>query len=402
MFLRRPLALLPLLLTAACSDTQDTQLVGSKYALTSVVIDANNERFTYIQGADALEGHFTNEYAIEVPGNAVTMSGAGHLFVGLAEEPTWVRYSITESGTIEESGRLSLLNLGATSIDFGNAFVDETTAVSVLSQQAIAVVWNPSTMTITGEVDLSHLLHPDYPVEVWTTVAHEGLVYIPGRWTNWDEGTMRQLVSLTIVDPKARVVVGVAEDDRCSNGGQVSFDAEGYGYVMSDGRTNAAQMFARVKGESVPQNCLLRIPPGGTDFEDDYFYSVPALTGGLQVIGEMGTGAQGSGFAFNKMFYEDRLPDGVEAVDFAYWNEPAHRMWRFTLADPPVAEVVEGAPFSAIGFTGSALEGLVYLGESLDMGATSDVYEYDGESNAATVRFTMDGYFNGVHALGAP
>jgi hypothetical protein len=221
---------------------------------------------------------------------------------------------------------------------------------------------------------------------------------VPTRWSDWDGGRIYPGVQTTIIDPVALAVVGVAEDDRCASGGRIVFDADGYGYVMGDGRTYSSHMFANAGGEAALDNCLLRIAPGETDFEEDYFYTIPSLTGGLESITELEAGDPNGGVGFAKMFYPEELPDDVEPIDFTFWGEQAHKMWRIVLADPPTAEVVEGAPFSTIGFTGSPFRGNLYAGESPD-GNTSAVYEFDPEANAATLRFEMDGYFYGLYEL---
>jgi hypothetical protein len=384
---------------AGCDEGSGPPSAGSSYVLASVVIDADGNRTTYVQMIDSLDaGPFTNASAIELPGNGVVMARGGSFYVGLAEEPTWIRYSLDGTGGIQETGRLSFLNLGATYIDYGNAIVDDQTAVSVLSNPPVAVVWNPDTMTIRGEIPLAHLARDGYELEVWTTVAHDGRVYVPGRWSDWEGGRIFPAASLTILDPATMKIAGIAEDDRCASSGRPVFDADGYAYVMGDGRNYSIQMFANAGGGTAPDNCLLRIPPGGTDFEAGYYYKIPSLTGGLQSITELETARQGSGLGFAKMFYPDQLPPGVEPVDFAFWNERAHKMWRLRLADPPVAEVVQDIPFSAIGFEGSVLDGYLFTGESPD-GATSEVFEIDPETNRARPRFTMDGYFNGLYKL---
>lgn len=253
-------------------------------------------------------------------------------------------------------------------------------------------------MTITGTVDLSHLLKDGYELEVWTTVAHDGLVYIPARYADWDGGRIYPGVSLTILDPKAMAELATATDDRCASGGRIVFGKDGYGYVMGDGRNYSIQMFANASGGTAPENCLLRIPPGGTAFDPNYYYAIPPLTGGLESIDELETGADGSGYGFTTMFYEDMLPPDVKPVDFAFWSLPVHKQWRLTLADPPVAEVVDGIPFSTLGFGGSALGAHLYTGQSTD-GSYSDVYETDPETNVAPLRFRMDGYFDGLYEL---
>ena len=86
----------------------------------------------------------------------------------------------------------------------------------MLSGPDVAVVWNPSTMQIVGEVPLGHPAREGYSLEVWTTVAHDGLVYIPGRWADWEGGRIYAGVSLTILDPKNLRVVAVAAPLGCS------------------------------------------------------------------------------------------------------------------------------------------------------------------------------------------
>jgi hypothetical protein len=387
---------------AACGQDDGLAPVssgGAGYVLSSVVIDTEGNRTTYLQAVASLDsGPFVNDSAIELPGNGVVMGGGKHFYVGLAEEPTWVRYSVDESGAIAESGRLSFLNQGASRIDFGNALVDEETAVSVLTNPAMAVVWNPSTMHIIGEIDLGGLVREGYDLEVWTTIANNGLVYVPARWSDWNGARIYPAISMTILDPKTLRVLGTAEDERCASGGRIVFDEAGYGYVMGDGRNYSIQMFAHASGATAPANCLVRIAPGATDFEEGYFHVVASLTGGRESITELETVEQGSGVAFAKMFHPEELPPDVKPVDFAFWDSPAHKMWRLRLGDPPVAEEVRGIPFSAIGFEGSVLDGHLYTGESPD-GTRSDVYETDPATNTAVRRFQMDGYFNALYAL---
>ncbi|MGC3997086.1 MAG: hypothetical protein QM767_06015 [Anaeromyxobacter sp.] len=391
------LVLLAGLAAAGCgSDGGSEEAIDPHYILGSVVIDAEG-RTTYVQAIESLDaGPFDNSHAVEVPGNAVLLARGRQVFVGRTDAPLWIRYEVDAKGHLAETGRMSISSTGATAVDYGNALVDAETAVSVLSDPPKAVVWNPSTMTIKGTVDLSFLSREGYGLEVWTTVAHEGKVYVPGRWADWTGGRIYPAVSLTILDPATLSVVGTAYDERCASGGRPVFDEDGYAYVMGDGRTYSIQMYANAAGEEAPQNCLLRIAPGETDFQEDWYHAIPALTGGVEAIDELQSASAGVGFA--KLFYEDLLPDGVEPVDFSFWSIPVHKLWRFTLGDVPVAEEVDGSPFSVVGFTGAAMGGHLFTGES-DDGATSQVYETDPVTNTASVRFTMDGYFYGLWTL---
>lgn len=389
-------------LSGCGGDTKGAEaIVNGSYVLGSVVIDGDGNRTTYVQTIASLDGPFDNKTAIELPGNGVVLAGERDFFVGLAESPEWVRYSLDQTGKISETGRLSFLDTGVQAIDYGNAIVDAHTAVSVLSGPGLVIFWDPSTMKKKGQLDLSSLQREGYELEVWTTTVHDGKVYIPGRWANWDTNQIYPGLSLTVVDPVQMKVLFTAQDDRCASSGRPVFDAAGNGYVMGDGRNYLIQTFATAAKTQAPDNCLLRIKPNATDFDPDYFFKIPALAGGRQSITELQAAEQGKGVGFAKMFYPDRLPANVkpEDLDYKFWDEQAHKLWRIELTDPPTAREVDGIPFSAIGFEGSDVDGRLYTGESLDGGGTSEVWETDPQTNTARKRFTMDGYFYGLFEL---
>lgn len=394
------IALLSLFGLLACSSEEgEARLRAGAFLLASVVINPGVGRTTYVQTLDSLDdGPFDNRRTIETAGNAVVVAGAEHFFIGMVESPTWHRYSANEAGFIERTGSVSLARLDSGRVPFGNVWVSPEIAVSVLTRKPEAVVWNPSTMKIRGRVALPHLRQDGFKLEAWSTTTHNGLVYIPARYVNWEAERVRNGVSITIVDPRALRVVAIAEDDRCASGGRVVFDDAGYGYVVGDGRNYVIHMYANKAGGTAPDNCILRIPPGGTDFEANYFYTIPSLTGGLQSSTELETAIQGSGIGFAKMFYPDRLPAGVEPFTLGLWDHNAHKMWRIELKDPPTAREVQDIPFSRVGFIGSMLDGKLYSGETQD-GRSTDVFEIDPVSGTARKRFTMQGYFNGLYGF---
>jgi hypothetical protein len=379
------------------SEDAASTAANSRYVLGSVSIDAEGNRISYAQIVDELSGDFTNAEGLEAQGNAVFMSRGKYFYYGLAESPVWVRYT-TEDG-FKESGRLSLLRYGIDYMDFANVIIDDKTAVSVLTEQYVAVVWNPTTMQITGEIDLTSLQMDGYTLEAFTTVVHDGLVYMPAKWVNWETLDVLQRVSMLVIDPKKLEVVSVAEDDRCGAGGRVTFDEDGYAYVMGDGRNQSMQEFAAAKGKKRVANCLLRIAPGETDFEEDYFFEIPSLTGGLDCMTELEAPSIDSQFAFTRLQYPDRIPEDVDRTMFEHWDVPAYKLWRIQLGDTPKAKEVEGAHFTVVGFSGSGVDGKYYTSESED-GSESTIFEIDAEENTSVEKFRMKGYFSGIYPIG--
>lgn len=369
------------------------------FAVSSVVINpGSGDRTTFVQATRSLGGTFDLSTGVETAGNAVVYARGPFLYVGEAELPVWQRYVVDEQDRLVKDERLSLGNYGDTRVGFGNVIVDAERAVSIIDSQGIAVVWNPTTMTIVGEVDLG-LTRPGFTLETWTTVAHDGLVYVPARWGNLVTGEVVRNLTVAIIDPYTLTLVGTAEDDRCASGGHMVFDEAGYGYLMGDGRNYGTHMIENAGGAEADDNCILRIPPGGTDFEEDFYVSVPSLADGRQTSTEFETARVDSGVAFAKVFYEEELPSNVEPVDFGLWDEPAHRLWRFDLGAQVTAAPVDGLPLTAVGFSGSGVDGFVYTGEPINQGPTSDVYEVDPNTNQARLAFVVEGFFNRLVSL---
>jgi hypothetical protein len=378
----------------------DSGAVSTLYSLGSIIEDADGERTTYVQTITSLDiDQATNAEAIELPGNGIHLAHGGHVFLGLDEAPTMIRYTPDASGTLQENGRLSFTTLGVTSVGFGNAFVSDRKAYMVSEQQYVAAVWDPEAMELITSIDLSYLEKDGFDVEFWTVTYYQGRVYIPVRYTNWGDRIVDQSVTLVIIDAEADTILATATDSRCYSGGRPVFAPNGDAYVMSDGRNWSAQLFATMNGDPVPANCLLRIRAGALEFDPDFLVEIPSLTGGLEVATELETGLDGSGVAFAKMFYPDEVPAEVPLDDnFEFWQEPAFKMWRIELGDTPSAMPVEDIPFSALAWEGASVDGKLYTGESPDY-TSSLIFEIDPAANRAVPLFEMEGTFYGLRKL---
>jgi hypothetical protein len=396
-------ALLALLPFAACGGDDggdDGAPVTDLWTLASVTIDAEGDRQTYVQTLASLDvASVTNATALEIQGNGTVQLVGGKVYVGLSEDPTVVRYAADAAGRLVEDGRISFLNEGLAGASFGNVMVSPTKAYQLSTEQYAAIAWNPETLEITGRVDLASLRKEGIDAEFWTVTAHEGKVYVPVRYANWTTGVIDKSVVLVVIDVATDQVVATLRDERCHSGGRPVFTPNGDAYVLADGRSWSAQLFATVAGQPVPPTCLLRIPAGELAFDPDYLVEVPAIAGGHDAAGELETADNGSGVAFAKLFHVDELPEGVEPrTDFAFWEAPAFKMWRFELGPTPTATAVVDIPFGALGWEGSVADGTFWVGESPDY-SHSIVYAIDPATNTATRRFEMEGTFYGLRRL---
>jgi len=380
------------------SMESDTEATGASHILGSIVISETG-RTLYVQAIDNLEGPFDNTNAIEIAGNSLLHVQDGAVLVGLNEEPIWIKYE-EQNGQLVETGRLSLAAYGWPNIDYGNVFVRNDLALSLSSGLETAIRWDPETMTILGEFDISDVAEDGYGVELSETVSHDGLVYINARHVDWEQMDVLHQTKLVIVDPDAGAVEDVITDDRCPVGGRIFFDDAGNGYVMSDGRNYTIQAVARATGsENVPKNCFLKLPAGADAFDPDWKVDVEALTGGREVVTSTEWATIDQGVSFAKVMYEEELPEGMEPTSFDFWGVPMAKMWAFDMnTEPPTASEVAGIPFSGIGFPGVPYDGALLTGETTD-GSFSEIFAIDPVSSEATKMFEMDGYFYGLFEL---
>jgi hypothetical protein len=397
-------AVLAVVSLAACGGddggSPDAAPVTDLWTLASVTIDAEGARTTYVQTLTSLDiTSVSNATALEIQGNGTVQLAGGKVYVGLADEPTVVRYGADASGRLVEEDRISFLNEGLAGASFGNVMVSPTKAFMLSTEQYTAVVWNPETMEITGSVDLGALRKEGTDAEFWTVTHHEGRVYVPVRYANWTTGVIDRSVILVVIDAATNQVLATLRDERCYSGGRPAFAPNGDAYVLADGRSWSAQLFATVAGQPVPATCLLRIPAGQLAFDPDYLVEVPGIANGHDAAGELETADNGSGVAFAKLFHIDQLPDGVTiGTDFGFWSAPAFKMWRFELGPSPTATAVIDIPFGALGWEGSVADGTFWVGESPDY-SHSIVYAIDPATNTATRRFEMEGTFYGLRRL---
>lgn len=260
----------------------DVSAEDDLFYLTIVTFGTEGERTTYVKTVDSLDGAVTLDDAIEVPGNGVTEIFGGSVYVGAAESPTITRYTPDVDGDLVEDGVVNFAAQGLTRYPFGSAIASSTRAFAVDSETFQIVVWNPTTMTYSESIFLNEIpgvVRDDIPAEFWTTSVHGGRLYVPVRYVDWTPGAERvpSIVKLVIIDAATLDVLGVAEDDRCANGGQPTFDAAGNAYVLGDGRNWSAELYACLADQPVPSSCLLRINAGETDFDAGYFVDVASI-----------------------------------------------------------------------------------------------------------------------------
>ncbi|MFP2924898.1 MxcI protein [Pyxidicoccus sp. 3LG] len=293
--LRVSTALLALSLFAGCDDSDEQ---APLYAITAQQLVSDPvESYVVVTTEAERTASLPLDNALKVPGRAlgVGIPKTGSLYVVSDESATVTRYSLNDEDRLEASGTVSFASLGVTELGEYQAnfqFISETKAYYFDGATAQVVIWNPSTMTVTGNIPLDTLVIPD------TVLAFSGAVVRVDRQLIMPVGWRPETgVGIT---PKAGVVsidtttdvATIATDDRCGYTHDAAVGSDGQVYVATEAYGAAVR---RVVGEEVAAPCLLRFNPQTRAFDPTFYRSLEALVGG-GTAGALIPGPQGTAY----------------------------------------------------------------------------------------------------------
>jgi hypothetical protein len=314
----------------ACSDddvkTVEAPLTpaGDAYVVSSLVFTADDTVST-VSLLDSL-GPQTIDYgqAREFSGQADMWVFDGHVFVSNAETSTITKLDVVD-GTLVERGVLSFASYGLTSFGFWlNTFVSAEKAYFI-NDTAELIVWDPSTMQITGSVPLpvpaerqGFRLFTAYSDRA--AVLKDGLLYLPFYWTD---------DSFFAFTPDSRVVVLDVATDAVVQ--EIAAPCPGLDYATRDEQGNiylSSWVYAP-GGAAVlaqPSTCVFEIPAQG---EPHVAFDVASVTGGRQggVLRALSGGRALLSVLHDERFAPSDTPSVQDLTFAANW-----RFWSYDFA----------------------------------------------------------------------
>ncbi|BDD12120.1 hypothetical protein FUAX_45520 (plasmid) [Fulvitalea axinellae] len=172
-----------------------------------------------------------------------------------------------KNGLLEEAGNMSL-PAGSTSISL--VIENDSRAFVTLRATGKIAVFNPSTMVITGYIDLTAHAIGDASPDPTSMVLRDGKLFVSCHQTS-DGFSSTHPAQVLIIDLENNNSVTSATDNRTSFAGATDdmhsmfFDEKGDLYVF------CVASYGFVPG----QKCgFLRIKKGESDFDPDYFFNV--------------------------------------------------------------------------------------------------------------------------------
>jgi hypothetical protein len=271
------LAILLSLAIAACGDDGDDDDApapdggpkadaapgGPIYLNASIVFAEDFSKTSYVSILDSLApADLDLADATELAGGADLWVYDGTIFVAEEEPRTITRYTV-ENGQLVAGDKVSFQAYGLPTFGFWiNTFVSPTKAY-VQNDAKEIIVWNPTTMTIGGTIDLPALESPDGMIlrtgyTDRSAALRDGKVYFPLYWSDAtyfnDTGDSRIVVVDTATDTIDQTITA---------------PCPGLDHVTADGDGNlffSSWVFA-AGGALVldqPATCIFQVPVTGT------------------------------------------------------------------------------------------------------------------------------------------
>jgi hypothetical protein len=290
-------------------------------------------------------------------GRAFVQAYNGWLFVGDAESPTVTRYSVAENGDLVSERSISFLNYGLQQGQFDSwnaTFISPTKAYLMDFGQGRTIIWNPTTMEISGDIEPPDELFRDgLSLEGTPAVVRDGLLFRSFNWVNYDDATYSTDFLLGIYDIQTDQLLELVPETRCPVPGNLVHQDEAGNIYFSNWIWPVAGTIMR----GAPASCVLRINAGENRFDPSWTLNYGDLTDGRR--GAMFTYLPGNQ-ALLSAFYEDRTSFDATTDPWSYVGSLNWRIWSADLGSMTAAPV-EGIDFNGGAYTPVQFDGRLFV-----------------------------------------
>jgi hypothetical protein len=261
------------------------------------------------------------------------VKGLGWFAIGGGEAPTITRYTL-ERGALARGQSIDLSGYGVKGLWDTIYFVSPTKAYYPDREGTQLVVWNPTTMRVTGSIQLPETVRDGYlALYGYTPVVRGTKLLFSIGWFDWSENdSILPETGLVSIDTESDTLAAFETDSRCGGITQSIPMSDGDTYFVSSALAAAAHRLGRLETEP----CALRIRDGEEAFDAKYAQPLAELTEGA-LVGEPIPG--GKDGVFLRVFDEGRaaIEDGAFTYDLT--GQSAWRWVRWTPASNQIESI---------------------------------------------------------------
>jgi hypothetical protein len=292
----------------ACDKKNDpVETAGKARLVLACDMAVNGSEVGYlipVSGDELNGGTAALNRAHEVYGNPYIEEWKNWVFhLPTFNESTLYRYARRDDGTLVQDGSVLLSNNAGAGL-FNMLILSDTKAYVSLTLINKIVVINPSTMTVTKEIDVAK---PEFSFDEQATPNPAGMVYRDGKvfvgcFELADMPVCNNGAYVIVIDEATDTPEKFISDPRATSAS--FFDNEMFVDEKGDIYITCWASYGYVPAEYGQKCGFLRIKKGQTDFDPDYFFNItdgnfPGIEGGkLQYVASVEYADNGIAYAF--------------------------------------------------------------------------------------------------------
>lgn len=343
--------------------------------------------FTYVSLADRFDSSLSSfdgtKDGLELPSYPNFALEFGAAFAAHPSRPEITRLDVGLDRKLFKGKTITFAGASASGIE-AVLFVNPEKAYFFDVATAKAIVWNPTTMELTGKtIDISAFLKLDIgraavPNGKSLNVRKSGAEWtLPVYYVDTTTFKLVRAAGVAILNVETDTVVSVVHDDRCYDGVTAVASASGdYYYFPGWGSANDFYMKATAPK---PHTCALRLPAGQNTFDATSVLDLTTLAGGDDTGNGGGQGAVSDGA---NGFYFTVADDTRYAANSGFPN----KLWHYDFTTQ-TAKVVAGAAW----WGQSTMDRRAYI-DGVMYAATAGFSDADpGGFRTEIFRFSPDG-----------
>lgn len=325
------------------------------------------------------------EDALELQGRSSIAQVGDWIFAAASTAPVVTRYTVGDDGSLARDAVIDFSNAGVPeyfSIDaWGAVFVNEEKAYIFNGNDGSHVVWNPTTMEITGSIEGPDIVEEGYSMES-VAVVRGNRMFRMFTFLNYDTWEfLPEPQYLAVYDVETDELLSLTEETRCAQlyatptldeAGNIYFS----GFVWTTGLALTSDY---------PKSCALRVKAGEEGFDPEWMLDFADVTEGREAATMLYVG---DGKALIDVFHDERatIDESTDAQELSSTNN-----WRIWLID---IEAKTGAPVESVDFKGAGLSGVQVGGKTYVMLPNVDWSEttaWELVGDDVVQRFTVQG-----------
>ena len=379
---------------SACSDDTTAKMSerplsgsGSLYAVMYEVFTADDSD-SYLSVFDSLDiEEIDTKNAREFGGGRAFLQVYNDwIFVGEPATPIVRRFSYDRSGKLTEEGEISFANYGLMDggiDDWGVNFISPTKAYFLAYEDGTTIIWNPTEMTIEGEIPApAEYVREGFTTSSTTAAVRGNRLFRSIFWESTETTERSQDQLLLVYDTEKDEFIESAPETRCPGLSNRSFEAEDGTWYFSNWIWPVADTLLY----GAPKHCVLRIQPDSDRFDPEWSFTYADVADGRE--GAMFTYlADGKGLA--SIFHDENIEHDETTDPWDYAGSPNWELWNVDI-EARTGSPVSGVPLNTGAFTPVQVDERAFVMIPDEGWENTQLYEVDGDE--ATPKVSIPGW----------